>query len=339
MDEYPRSRTLFVLGGGGALGAYQAGAVRALIEAGIIPDALFGASVGGLNAAFLASDPGPRRAGQLVRWWLNEETHDVLTPSLWNRVRGVTAAAVGAAGALFDERPLRRLITTHVRAHDISELAVPLTVTTTCLDCGRAVHHGRGRTEDVLVASCALPGLFPATRLADGHRHVDGGVVHGVPIEPAIASARPDDRIFVLDCGLAPVTAREGLCAAAPIAGLPTEACGLVPAPGRGRYEPPVELYRGVFQTVLDSFTVSRAAANRSAVAPYVDDPRVHVVPHVADAWAARILEKLPAGPRDTSAVSELLGAGYVATRTWLADGGAIVSRNDVGRRREDGLP
>jgi predicted acylesterase/phospholipase RssA len=313
-------RNLFVLGGGGALGAYQAGALRSLVEHGIVPDAMFGASVGALNAAFLASDPGPTRAAELVSWWSNERTHEVLTPSLWGRIRGMASAALGGRNALFDERPLRRLILRHVGAHDIAELAVPLTVTTTCLDCGEAVHHTRGAVGDVLVATCALPGLFPATRLLDGHRHVDGGVLCGVPVNAALAVAGPDDRVFVLDCALAPVTSRSG-CAAPALSGYAeAEACGLAPLSGGRPYVAPVESHRGLLQAVLDSFTVARAAANRAAVGSGLEDPRVLVLPHVADAWAAGLLERLPAGPRDLSVVSELLAAGFDATQRWLAD-------------------
>ena len=50
-------RTAFVLAGGAALGAMQAGMVRALYERGIAPDLLIGTSAGALNAAFLASRP------------------------------------------------------------------------------------------------------------------------------------------------------------------------------------------------------------------------------------------------------------------------------------------
>ena len=50
-----RKRTLaFALGGGGARGALQAGALRALLEAGIRPDLLVGTSIGAVNAVFLA---------------------------------------------------------------------------------------------------------------------------------------------------------------------------------------------------------------------------------------------------------------------------------------------
>jgi len=53
----PPPRTAFVLAGGAALGAMQAGMLRALCEHGIVPDLLAGTSAGTLNAAFLASRP------------------------------------------------------------------------------------------------------------------------------------------------------------------------------------------------------------------------------------------------------------------------------------------
>ena len=294
-------RTVFVLGGGGALGAYQAGALRALLEQDVVPDVIYGASVGALNGAYLAHDPGRRRARELVRWWRSGVVREVLSPSPWNRIRGA-AAALGGADALLDQRPLRRLIDQHVGAHDIAELAVPLVVTTTCLDCGQAVQHSHGAITDVLVASCALPGLFPAVRLLDGHRHVDAGVLCGVPLRAAVAAAGPDDRIFVIDCALAPVTGRTGCATAGP------------------EYSAPVESHRGVVQALLESFTIARAAANIAEIGESLADPRVHVVPHIADAWVAGHLERLPAGPRDCSVADDLLVAGYAATDAWLAD-------------------
>jgi predicted acylesterase/phospholipase RssA len=329
-EEIRADRTLLVLGGGGALGAFQAGGLLALAESGVFPDAVFGCSVGALNGAFLASAPGLSRARELAQWWADPRTHQVLAPSRWGRVLGLA----GAGGrALFDERPLRRLVNAHVPAHDVAELAVPLTVTTTCLDCGEAVHHSRGAVGDVLVASCALPGVFPAVRLNDGHLHVDGGIVCGVPIAPALAAAGPHDRVLVLDCGLSAVTGRLGECAAMPRrdTAMPrrdtamsqqvtdeVSGCGLAPVVGRQAYQAPVESYRGLLQVVLSAFTVARGVANRASVAEALSDTRVQVLPHVADAWAAGLLETLPAGPRDISATAPLLAAGHAATRAWL---------------------
>jgi predicted acylesterase/phospholipase RssA len=314
------ARTVLVLGGGGVLGAYQAGALQALLAHGVLPDAIHGASVGALNAAFLAHDPTPRRAEQLVDWWADEGSHGVLAPRLWNRARSLAAAAFAGGDALLDERPLRRLIERHVGAHDISELAVPLTITTTCLDCGAAAHHSRGPIGDTLLASCALPGLFPTVRLADGHRHVDAGVVCGVPVAAALDAAGPDDRVIVLDCGLAPVTSRVGCAAPLPHASADAGACTVPTTRELLPYVAPVETHRGVLQAVLDSFTAARSVANRASVGTSLADPRVTVLPHVADSWAAGLLDRLPAGPRDVSAVHELLRAGHAATLAWLAD-------------------
>ena len=47
-------KTAFVLGGGGVLGAYEVGMLRALSEAGITPDVVVGTSVGAINAAWVA---------------------------------------------------------------------------------------------------------------------------------------------------------------------------------------------------------------------------------------------------------------------------------------------
>ena len=312
----PAGRALFVLGGGGALGAFQVGGLLALAEAGIVPDALFGCSAGALNAAFLASDPTLERARQLAAWWSDADSRRVLAPGLWSQLRGVAGAVATRADALLDEGPLRALVSTHVGAHDLSELAVPLTVTTTCLDCGQARHHDRGPLADLLVASCSLPGLFPPVRLGDDHAHVDGGVLCGVPLEAALVVADPDDVVYVLDCALAPVTGRPGTCAALPHDDA-TPACGL--GSSTARWVPPVERRRGALDVVLRAFTVARAAANALAVAPLLDDPRVRVVPHVADAWAVGTLRAVPAGPRDFRSTSGLVRAGRASAATWLA--------------------
>ncbi|HWG28130.1 MAG TPA: patatin-like phospholipase family protein [Actinospica sp.] len=51
-------QTAFVLGGGGAWGAYEVGMLRALLEAGIEPDIVIGTSVGAINGSAFAADPG-----------------------------------------------------------------------------------------------------------------------------------------------------------------------------------------------------------------------------------------------------------------------------------------
>lgn len=310
MSDGPR--TWFVLGGGGSLGAFQAGALTALLAAGVSPDGFAGCSAGALNAAFLASDPSARRAEELAAWWTASGPSRILGLSGWQLLRD---AARIRRGALLDERPLRSLIDSLVPAHDISELATPLSVTTTCLDCADARHHRSGPVPDLLLASCALPGLFAPVQLPDGHVHVDGGIVCGVPLAAALDVAGPTDLILVSDCGFAPVTGRD-TCAAS---GAGT--CGIPYAGELHTYTAPVERTRGPLDAVLRAFTAARSAANRGSVSGLLDDPRVRVLPHVADAWATGLLPTLPTGPRDARQAIGLVEAGRAATRAWLAAG------------------
>lgn len=326
-------KVTFVLGGGGALGAFQAGSLLELISAGLVPDALAGCSVGALNAAFLAGEPTQDRARELIRFWRDDATHSVLAPSRLARLRGVPAL-LRNGDALLDRRPLQALLARCLDAHDLSELAIPLSVTTTCLDCAQAIHHRNGPLAEVLMASCALPGLLSPVRLPDGHAHVDGGVLCGVPVAAAteLAPETEDELILVADVGLDPVTGRAGSCAASPE---PTSACGL-PITVPSAYVAPLESAPApVLDVVLRSFTVARAAANRAAVADAVRDPRVRVLPHVADAWAAGLLPSLPRGPRDLARTADLVDAGRAATAAWLLSGGLDGARGHVMEPRE----
>jgi len=309
--------TLVVLGGGGALGAYQAGCLVALAEVGVLPDALFGCSAGALNAAFLAQGPSLARTRDLAQWWLADTSRTLLAPSRRARVRSVAAAARWGATSLLDASALRRVVTTHVSCHDLAELAVPLSVTTTCLDCSAAVHHTTGPVADTLVASCALPGLLPPVRLPDGHLHVDGGVVCGVPLDAAMAVAGPQDQVLVLDSGLAPVTSGAG-CAAGSAAGWGPAGCALDALEPRP-YLAPVDRVPRALEPVLRAFAAARSVASQATVRPFLGDPRVQVLPHVADAYSAGLLTEVPRGTRDLARADTLVEAGRATTRRWFA--------------------
>jgi NTE family protein len=67
----PRSGRRFelVLGGGGVLGAFQAGLYEALEESRREPDRLVGTSIGAVNAALIAGNPPERRLERLRAFW------------------------------------------------------------------------------------------------------------------------------------------------------------------------------------------------------------------------------------------------------------------------------
>ena len=65
----PAEQIILVLQGGGALGAYQAGAYEALAEAGREPEWLAGISIGSINGALIAGNRPGRRLEALRQFW------------------------------------------------------------------------------------------------------------------------------------------------------------------------------------------------------------------------------------------------------------------------------
>jgi NTE family protein len=185
-----RPREAFVFSGGGSLGAAQVGSLRALFEAGIVPDLVVGCSVGALNAAFLAIDPTMARVLELERIWRGLGREHV-----FGRGRPLMHA-VRRDDHLYEPEALRTLVRSWVPLRDLSDTAVPCHVVTTDLESGQPAWWTSGDPIEVLSASACLPALFPPVRLGDS-LHVDGGVTTPVPIERALEQGAL--RVWVLD--------------------------------------------------------------------------------------------------------------------------------------------
>ncbi len=193
-------RDVFVLSGGAARGAVQVGMMEALLERGIVPDALVGTSVGALNAAFMGCDPSLAQARRLRRRWMALGTRDIFP--------GGTLARVGhllrQRPYLFSNAGLRHLIEGWVPTRRLEDLPIPVRVVTTPLAGEAAVYHRHGDLTELLLASAAVPGVFapvvlPASCGVAGP-HVDGGVADLVPVRGA-ADLAPT-RVFVLDASV-----------------------------------------------------------------------------------------------------------------------------------------
>lgn len=186
-------RNVFVLSGGGSRGAAQIGMLRALIGAGIVPDAMVGASVGALNGCCVAADPTPDRVEALADGWMQ-----MSEKSLIGSRRSAALNVVRRRPYLFGSRRLRDLISDWVPVERLEDLAIPVRVATTDLGTGRSVHHDSGPVLDLIAASTALPALFPPVTL-DGRVHVDAGVSENLPVSAAARMVRPGDRVWLLD--------------------------------------------------------------------------------------------------------------------------------------------
>ena len=185
-----RPRTAFVLSGGGNQGVSQVGMLRALFERGIEPDVLIGTSAGALNAAAIATDPTPAGVEKLADVWLSIRSGEVFPGSklarAWNVLR--------RDDHLFTNVGLCAVIERANAAPTFAEMAVPLRVIATDLDTGEEVVLASGPVDRALLASTALPGLFPPIE-HDGRLLVDGAVTNSVPLWHALSG--PVDRIYV----------------------------------------------------------------------------------------------------------------------------------------------
>jgi len=191
-SDASQPRTAFVLSGGGNQGVSQVGMLRALLERGIVPDVVIGTSAGALNGAAVAYAPNLTGVAQLAAVWEQLRADHVFPGGrihrAWNIVRRGTH--------LFGNEGLAALIHHSTPARSFSDLEIPLRVIATDLDTGEEVVLARGPLKPALLASAALPGVFPIVTHA-GRRLVDGGVVNNVPLWHALSG--PVDRVFVLN--------------------------------------------------------------------------------------------------------------------------------------------
>ncbi len=181
------ARRTWVLGGGGARGAAQVGVLQALFEAGVEgPVAVVGTSVGALNGSAIAAYPSLAGTMMLREVWMSRQAVDVFRAHpLGVILSGLRRDQMSA----FPQQNIRRLIQRAQALTGITtfeQLRVPLAVVATDLNAGKPAVFRSGELTPALLASTAIPGLFPSVRIAD-REHLDGGVVDNTPLNVAVA--------------------------------------------------------------------------------------------------------------------------------------------------------
>src|SRR5438046_3582318 len=180
------ARRTWVLGGGGARGAAQVGVLQALFEANIeAPAAIVGTSVGALNGASIAAYPSLAGTMMLREVWMSRPALSVFQAHpLGLLVSGIRRDQLSA----FPQQNVRRLIDRAQALTGVStfeQLRVPLAVVATDLNAGKPAVFRSGELTPALLASTAIPGVFPSVVIG-GREHMDGGVVDNTPIDIAI---------------------------------------------------------------------------------------------------------------------------------------------------------
>jgi NTE family protein len=175
-----------VLGGGGARGAAQVGVLQALFEKGIeAPVAVVGTSVGALNGSAIAAYPSLAGTMMLREVWMSRPAIEVFhAHPLGVLLSGLMRDQLSA----FPRRNVLRLLERAQALTGVTtfeQLRLPLAVVATDLNAGKPVVFRSGDLTPALLASTAIPGLFPSVRIG-GRDYLDGGVVDNTPLQTAI---------------------------------------------------------------------------------------------------------------------------------------------------------
>jgi NTE family protein len=173
--------TAFVLGGGGLLGAYEVGMLRALTEAGVRPDLVVGTSIGAVNGAFFAADP-EQAASRLAELWQGESLGSVFSETVVGR-----AVRLARSGTLLHAiEPFGQMLAEALPAAEFADLKVPFHCVAASIEDASARWFSEGPLVPAVLASCAVPGLLPPVEI-DGAHFFDGGLVDSIPVGRAVA--------------------------------------------------------------------------------------------------------------------------------------------------------
>ena len=218
------NQTLLILQGGGSFGAFECGAVKALVEANICPDIVAGVSIGAFNGAIIASHPGHSVAA-LEAFWHDVSIPGVMAPDESMR-RLLTSAQIAWWGvpqffgprwlqapttrdefpihwtSLYDTAPMRKLLLKYVDFSRLKSSPVRLLVSAVEIESSELVlfdSYVDELTPEHILASASLPPAFPWTSV-NGRHYWDGGIVSNSPLERAMERCgSAGKRVFIID--------------------------------------------------------------------------------------------------------------------------------------------
>lgn len=192
---------ILVLAGGSVKGAFQAGVMKAMMERGYQPDAVYGVSAGSLNAAYFVNQLGLQAiTGEPISFsqasqdlWDFWETRITSPESLFKPFNifqlGLSALRKKFKG-LVDTQPLRNLLNEVLSIRNLHASPIALKIGTVNIIDG-TMHYVDPSEEyflDYLMASSAVPILMPVVKIHGETRRsfLDGGLRDVAPIKKAV---------------------------------------------------------------------------------------------------------------------------------------------------------
>lgn len=178
----------FVFSGGGSRGALQLGALYALFEHNLQPDLLLGASIGAVNAAFIAVNGFSKASlDQLTSAWHAASASDLMPANyIWLTVRAMFKRSSSDPSQRLRNFFIKHGLTPELSFSDFDH--PQLVVVSADLNSGKLVLHGTVPEEKILdsvLLSTTLPPWFMPVRKQNRYL-VDGAIVSSLPVEPAL---------------------------------------------------------------------------------------------------------------------------------------------------------
>jgi len=162
------------LGGGGSKGFAHLGVLRCLEKEGFKIRAVAGTSAGGIVSTLYAAGYNPDE--------LLDRFKEFDQSRLFGRQPGDGPSLLGVAG-------INHLLADLLGDRTFDDLRIPCAVTAVDLRLEKEVVLKRGRVVEAVLATIAMPGIFPPQERGD-HYLIDGGLLDPVPVSPA-RSLRP----------------------------------------------------------------------------------------------------------------------------------------------------
>jgi NADPH-dependent 2,4-dienoyl-CoA reductase/sulfur reductase-like enzyme/predicted acylesterase/phospholipase RssA len=203
-------QTVFVLQGGGALGAFECGVVKALEERNIRADLVAGVSIGAFNAAIIAANPG-KATHALEAFWreLSLDTPDIPNEELRRAISSLQSLVFGSPHffrprwlepilspaqfptnwtSLYDASPLKTTLSKYVAFEKLRDSPIRLLLTAVDVETGQLTifdSYVDEITPEHVLASGSLPPGFSWTTIA-GRHYWDGGLVSNSPLDQVV---------------------------------------------------------------------------------------------------------------------------------------------------------
>ncbi|MGC2713315.1 MAG: patatin-like phospholipase family protein, partial [Pseudolabrys sp.] len=190
-----RLRTALVLAGGGSFGAIQVGMLHSLATHGIAADMVVGSSVGSLNGAYYAGNPTLEGIERLEAIWRALRRSDVF-PVNWAAMLGFLVRR----NFLVEPHGLRMLIESNLTYRNLEDAKIPIHIVATNVLTGGTVVLSEGSAAQAIIASAAIPAVFPPVRFEDAYL-VDGAVSSNTAVKVAVDQGA--QRLIILPTGYA----------------------------------------------------------------------------------------------------------------------------------------